>query len=131
MFASIRELLVFLDEEIYSQGFAGSHRLDPATVNVSEIQLLAQAQKLGYITVKRGTQEDRQNLFDVALTAQGLIEIIFTSRSAPSQNDQDATAAEIEVASSKNSDDDQFHHDWTDQSISFVNATEHSVAKVH
>jgi len=131
MFASIRELLVFLDEKIYSQGFAGSHRLDPATVNVGEIQLLAQAQKLGYITVKRGTQEDTQNLFDVALTARGLIEIIFTSRSTLSQNDRDAADVEIEVAPIKNSDDDHVNHNWTDQSMDFINAVEHSVAKVH
>lgn len=98
MFASIRELLIFLDEKIYSQGFAGSYRLDPAIIKPTEIQFLAQAQRLGYITVKRGTREDTHNLFDVALTAQGLIEIVFMSRTDPSEDDQGAIPREIEIA---------------------------------
>jgi hypothetical protein len=102
MFASVKELLIFLDEKIYSQGFAGSYRLDPAMINKDEIQFLAQAQKLGYITVRRGTQEDTRNLFDVALTSAGLIEIVFTSRRNSSRGDRDKVRGETGILGDSN-----------------------------
>jgi hypothetical protein len=81
MFTSVSELLLFLEKRIYAERFKGSFLLDPATIDENGVRYIAQAKQLGYITVNRSTEPGAQNLFDVALTPTGLIEVLLTPRS--------------------------------------------------
>ena len=82
MFASVPDLLSFLDQSIYSVASRAPHRLDPSKLDKSAMECVVRAKQAGYIAVTRCKEPPSENHFDISLTPEGLIEILFSGKRA-------------------------------------------------